>query len=438
LIAPVAATVAAFLDPPGAISAPAILWAIAGLLVWVGFVGIADHVIRKRIRPGVVDRRTGLVRVFATREEAYGDIKSDLQKAQDRVRIQSVCLHAFLGRHYEDLRECSKRLDEPVRVITTDPDSLAFVDKAVQDSHQAIGASDFLRKRHADLEAWRTSALRLATIAGDPKVSGSLRVVTSPLFMPESFFIIDKRVYVTPYVIGRRGSASPCYVFEDCGDAGSVYRLHAECFDSLWDFLTTRRDLLGALRTRMVGVDFDGVLADTNAKKVQWIKDHLGKDVGRWQCNRSECVRSGVMTEVEYNRMAHHVYSKEETARIDPVEGACEAVVMLSEVCGIVVVTARQDTELDVVRSWLVDNGLEGRVSAVISVCGNGHGSDGGKTALCEGLGLGVLIDDDERHLTPGKQVRVCHFVLDKAGGSKRVGVELCKSWKQVLQLVAS
>jgi hypothetical protein len=179
------------------------------------------------------------------------------------------------------------------------------------------------------------------------------------------------------------------------------------------------------------GVDYDGTLADTNLMKARWIREHLGRDMPAWQCDRTSCVP--IIGAERYEAMADAVYEKEWSMQAPPVAGALDAVNVLSTRGKVYVVSARLPHRMAFARKWLDQRGVARLVSGFLSSAG----SD--KETLCTQYSLQVLIDDDARHLEGLPPERIMPILL-KPGlqGELDVpaGVVLCRSWGEVLSII--
>lgn len=179
------------------------------------------------------------------------------------------------------------------------------------------------------------------------------------------------------------------------------------------------------------GVDYDGTIANTNLIKARWIWEQLQIEVGPWQCDRTSCVP--LIGEQNYKRMCDAVYERELSERAPPVQGALDALKALSKQGKVYIVTARVPHRLTFAREWLVQH----RVADCVSDCLSSFGTD--KQTICGSHGVGVLIDDDERHLTRIASGRVKRILL-KPGLVGHLGVPdsvtLCRSWDEVLSSV--
>lgn len=180
-----------------------------------------------------------------------------------------------------------------------------------------------------------------------------------------------------------------------------------------------------------VGVDYDGILADTNLMKARWIREDFGRDMPAWQCDRSS--RVPVIGAEHNEAMANVVYEKEWSMQASPVAGALDAVNALS-MCGkVYVVSARLAHRMAFARKWLEQRGVARLVNGILSFAG----SD--KKALCTQYGLQVLSDDDARHLEDLRPERIRPFLLKPGlqdGLDMPAGVVLCRTWDEVLSKI--
>ncbi|MFQ5755257.1 MAG: hypothetical protein ACE5H7_04080 [Acidiferrobacterales bacterium] len=186
-----------------------------------------------------------------------------------------------------------------------------------------------------------------------------------------------------------------------------------------------------AAMSHCFGIDYDGTLADTSLMKARWIREHLGRDMPAWQCDRTSCVP--IIGAEHYKAMANVVYEQEWSMQAPAVAGALDAVKALSTRGKVYVVSARLPHRMAFARKWLEQRGVVRLVSGFLSSAG----SD--KEALCMQYGLQVLIDDDARHLEGLPPERIMPILL-KPGlqGELYVpaGVALCRSWGEVLSMI--
>ncbi len=63
-----------------------------------------------------------------------------------------------------------------------------------------------------------------------------------------------------------------------------------------------------ASRRPAIGLDYDGIIADTNRVKARWIREHLGVEVEPWRCDRTRCVP--IIGASAYESMGEVVYER--------------------------------------------------------------------------------------------------------------------------------
>jgi hypothetical protein len=184
---------------------------------------------------------------------------------------------------------------------------------------------------------------------------------------------------------------------------------------------------------RIVAIDYDGTLADTNGVKAAWIERHLGKRVAPWRCNRSDCVP--IIGADNYARMGNAVYGRECTLRTPEVPGALEAVRLLARRAELFVVTARGPERMGFAREWLENSGVIRCFTGMLSSKGTS------KSQVCSTLNADALVDDDVRHLSDAGEHPFLKLHL-QYGRDEEIQrdsrIVFCQSWDEVLRVLAS
>ena len=180
----------------------------------------------------------------------------------------------------------------------------------------------------------------------------------------------------------------------------------------------------------MIAIDYDGVVADTNALKVQWIQEHLGIDVPNYLCDRTSCVP--LIGKDNYEIMGSQVYESSASADAPLVEGAADALKTLASNGPLYLLSARTDQRLLYARTWLERHGLADLFEALVPA------PKQPKLDVASELGCKVLVDDDARHLSPARAS--VGGILLKVGltGGLRVpaGIEVASSWDDALAVI--
>lgn len=181
----------------------------------------------------------------------------------------------------------------------------------------------------------------------------------------------------------------------------------------------------------IIGIDFDGTIANTNAAKSAWIQRELGERVAPYLCDRTSCVP--IIGESDYNRMSAVVYSRETTLGLQPVAGVLQAFSGLKKNHNLLVVTARYGEMLKSAQAWL------SRYSETSGLRLVGRSNDKiSKATMCQNEGVQVLVDDDERHLYPTMEMGI-KGVLFKQDAPKDFqcrGLYVCRSWEEFVLLM--
>jgi phosphoglycolate phosphatase-like HAD superfamily hydrolase len=164
---------------------------------------------------------------------------------------------------------------------------------------------------------------------------------------------------------------------------------------------------------KCVAFDFDGVIADTNARKSLWISENLPNvSVPFYYCDRTNCV--AVIGQPAYTALSAYAYSAEQTRKTSPVNGALSGIRTLAARFRVIVITARSAAHTDVVDQWLSDHGFAEHIDSVVSAVREP------KLKIAERLDALALVDDDMRHLvyaygTDVARVRFCPRLMSAA-----------------------
>jgi hypothetical protein len=188
----------------------------------------------------------------------------------------------------------------------------------------------------------------------------------------------------------------------------------------------------------IIGIDYDGTIANTSEVKAHWIREHLGKEVPPWKTDRTSCVP--LIGLEDYEMMSRYVYGREGSLMAGEVLGSIDAIEELAHHSQIFIVTARKPPQIRWCKEWLRVKGLDTSIDGYLSTAGKDpDGSGVTKPKLCRDHGIALLVDDDQRHFE-GMEVTNLKRILLKSGCQEAVavptGVELARSWQDVLRIV--
>ena len=182
----------------------------------------------------------------------------------------------------------------------------------------------------------------------------------------------------------------------------------------------------------MFALDYDGVIADANALKSHWLRDHLGIDVPSYDCDLTSCVP--IIGMETYETMAVDIFGEEGTAAAPPVPGVEEALQDLAALGPVYIITARDERRATFSQQWLDMRGFTRYIHGLIA---QNDQPDRPKVEVARELGCRALIEDDSRHLIPGFLPQLVHL---RVGMEKPVHVSdgrvVCSTWPDAVSLL--
>jgi 5'(3')-deoxyribonucleotidase len=160
-------------------------------------------------------------------------------------------------------------------------------------------------------------------------------------------------------------------------------------------------------------------------------------DVAPWKTDRTLCVP--IIGLQNYERMSRVVYAPEASMQAQPVPGVGDALRNLAPHYRLYIVTARSQAQMAWSKKWLRQQDLLSLFSGFLS---SGErlpdGSKVSKAVLCKQNDIGILVDDDQRHLM-GEALRDFRRILLKHGATEATapsGIILTTSWSEVTELL--
>ena len=183
----------------------------------------------------------------------------------------------------------------------------------------------------------------------------------------------------------------------------------------------------------LLAVDYDGVIADTNSMKSDWIKGKLCLDNPPWKCDRTNCVP--LIGERLYNEMGEFVYGNEGSSQANPVPGALKGIQNLVNLGWMIhIVTARSEERIQWAQKWVNGHGLETNILGLTSSEGSR------KLDLAEIMGAAAILDDDLRHLVkiPKSNVRTWHLASNLRVAHNTIqGITHMRNWSAVVRFAS-
>lgn len=181
-----------------------------------------------------------------------------------------------------------------------------------------------------------------------------------------------------------------------------------------------------------IGMDFDGVFADTTKLKHTMAKQMFGiEGIPDHRFKESYVVEDGTMTREQYRELMTEVCANPEVGlQMDSIGDVDEVIPRLKkEGHRLVVITSRSPEEVAVAREWCVRRGFD---LEYISV---GYGKD--KKEAC--AGMDIYIDDDVHKLEPLVGIVPYLFLFHQKHNEEHdlpEGTLRVYSWKEFLHAV--
>lgn len=163
-------------------------------------------------------RAVGVERAYQTRESAYADIAAEISHAKT-IHIMSGSLYSFWSIYRELLLDRDKDPDCDLKVLLLNPDSTHAAVRASMDSRFMIG-QDML-------------AGYVATIRQIYRELKSCHYYD--LCPPASLWLVDNKIYITPYFYAIRGGQGVCLQIVPA-ESGVFERLRQSIDASIQDF----------------------------------------------------------------------------------------------------------------------------------------------------------------------------------------------------------
>lgn len=190
-----------------------------------------------------------------------------------------------------------------------------------------------------------------------------------------------------------------------------------------------------ARKKRKIGMDYDGVIADTGEMKARLIKKRFNKIIPPWKTDRAICVR--LIGKDNYEAISSEVYERNQTLAAPPIPGAYFGMFTISRTDEIYIVTARPPRRVNFAREWIDNLGASEFITEYRSIYDGKSRMTKGE--ICRELGLDTFLEDEERFLEE-IDPNVRRMLLKNACREELSipkGIELARSWEEILKLLS-
>lgn len=179
-----------------------------------------------------------------------------------------------------------------------------------------------------------------------------------------------------------------------------------------------------------IGVDFDGVVCDTIAAMITYAADTHGLEL-----TPSDCIAANGPAGLDvatFVRLVEDTHRTEYALRMQPVDGAIDALRQMARDHELFIVTARREAAFAYAQRWVSQFGIASLIREFVSTAGTT------KSAVCTALALDMLIDDLPHHLD-GLPVGVTPVLWGTAyntGAPIVAPMVRAEDWRHVVALV--
>ena len=178
-----------------------------------------------------------------------------------------------------------------------------------------------------------------------------------------------------------------------------------------------------------VAFDFDGVIADTTSKKINWLKENKNISLNRVDKTNFYKLLSSFYSNYEidelYKCMSKSIFIEDVLLSTEEVTNALNSLKKISNMYEIYIVSSRTPNMLKSVKKWLKLNDADKYIKKIIS------SSNRSKQDICVMNNIDFLCDDDVRHLLDEKIKNRLLFSSDKYQGNS--SIMLVSSWDEIV-----
>lgn len=180
------------------------------------------------------------------------------------------------------------------------------------------------------------------------------------------------------------------------------------------------------MKSGVICLDFDGVVADTLRLKSEWLRVRLGVCLPAHLLDRSSLVP--IIGADCYSLMQRSLGGAD-TLGARPLPQAVQSIKRIATCASIHVVTARSAEKVHWVDLWLRKFRLNNAVVSVVATCGESKA----ETALQ--LGAKWLVDNDPRHYHHDLSGKFLLFGRSRRRSDPR-GISFAKNWAEAMGVI--
>jgi uncharacterized HAD superfamily protein len=180
----------------------------------------------------------------------------------------------------------------------------------------------------------------------------------------------------------------------------------------------------------IIGIDFDGVIADTPILKIAYVNEHFNKNINIKDSSKEKL--SKIIGIKNYKDMITNTYISADMLKVPPVKDSLECIKRLSKKNKILIVTSRNDKEVIVAKRWLKKHKVN--YNLLINT------SEKNKSDVCKRYNIDVLIEDEPKKLDEITLPNMRKILLKRAYNNidTNSDIIICKDWNHVVKVLES
>lgn len=192
-------------------------------------------------------------------------------------------------------------------------------------------------------------------------------------------------------------------------------------------------------RSLTVGIDLDEVLANLVESVLEHYHERTGRRFRREDMESYNFWDLWGGTREQAIEVVHDFFSSDRFADVRPVQGAVEAIEVLSRQHGLVIVTARPKSIEDETRRWVAGHFGESFQGVHLANHFSKEGEELKKSSICRQLEVDLMIEDSLEHAEDCAERGIPVVLLESPWNSNQpapAGIIRAGSWSEISHLL--
>lgn len=195
-----------------------------------------------------------------------------------------------------------------------------------------------------------------------------------------------------------------------------------------------------------IGIDYGGIIADTNQMKSDWIKNSLGIYIPPWKTDRSTCISelsqhfSNETALKLYDSNLMYICQETKASEVPLVLNSIDSIIKIALSNEVIILTARNEKLTQNTIDVIDYNGLTQYISEIYScrLVDNNKGRILTKLEICDNYSIDIVADDDLRHLHDGKEHKVTKVLFNRSPVKPMAkhNIVVVSNWQELVEFI--